>query len=264
MGQTTEVPGTPVTYTIMVSNAGPSNAIGAHVVDALPATLTGVEWSCAADAQSVCETATGTGSIDTTVSLGVGATVTFTLTATIDPAATGTLVNTVSVTAGVGTTDPDPADNTATDIDTLTPTADVSVAKTLLTSPVVAGSPLTYRIVVSNAGPSNDPAVVVVDAPPSSLLAVSWTCTAVVPSQCASATGDGALSTTASVAAGSSVTYLVTGTVDPAATGTVTNTATVTPSVGVTDPVTGNNSATTPPATITRVADVSVTKDRLE
>ena len=205
-------------------------------MDAVPATLTAVEWSCAADAQSVCQTVAGTGSIDTTVALGVGATVTFTLTATIDPAATGTLANTASVAASVGTTDPDPADNSATDTDTLTPTADVSVAKTLLTTPVVAGSPLTYRIVVSNAGPSNDPGVVVVDAPPASLLGVSWTCTALVPSQCASPAGSGALSTTASVVAGSSVTYLVTGTVDPAATGTITNTATITPSSGVTDP----------------------------
>ena len=262
-GVTSATPGGSVTYTITVTNAGPSNAIGAPVTDTLPASLADATWTCAAVLPNSCAATNGSGSISTTVDLVSSGSATFTLTATIDPAATGTLVNTVSVAASVGTTDPDPADNSATDTDTLTPTADVSVAKTLLTSPVVAGSPLTYQVVVSNAGPSNDPAVVVVDAPPSSLLGVSWTCTAVVPSQCASPAGDGALSTTASVAAGSSVTYLVTGTVDPAATGTVTNTATITPSSGVTDPDLGNNSATTPPATITRVADVSVTKDDL-
>ena len=49
-GVTTATPGAAVEYTITVTNAGPSNAIGVRVVDVVPATLTGAEWSCAADA----------------------------------------------------------------------------------------------------------------------------------------------------------------------------------------------------------------------
>ena len=63
--------------------------------------------------------ASGSGSIGAAVDLPVGATATFTLTATIDPSAVGNLTNASSITAPVGVTDPNIADNTATDVDTL-------------------------------------------------------------------------------------------------------------------------------------------------
>ena len=39
------VPGTADTYTIMVSNSGPSTATGAKVADTIPAYLTGTTWT---------------------------------------------------------------------------------------------------------------------------------------------------------------------------------------------------------------------------
>jgi hypothetical protein len=62
-------------------------------------------------------TASGSGDISDTVNLPVGATVTYTLSGTISAAATGNLSNTATVTAPGGMTDPNPANNSATDTD---------------------------------------------------------------------------------------------------------------------------------------------------
>ena len=52
-----------------------------------------------------------------TVNLPVSATVTFTFTVKINPSATGSLVNTATVSPPAGTTDSNPANNAATDVD---------------------------------------------------------------------------------------------------------------------------------------------------
>ena len=46
-GQTTYVPGAPISYTITVTNAGPSTATGFGITDAVPASITGVTVTCA-------------------------------------------------------------------------------------------------------------------------------------------------------------------------------------------------------------------------
>src|SRR5438309_1443471 len=65
------------------------------------------------------------------LSLATGQSVTMMPFGTIDPNATGLLTNTVTVAAPLGVTDTNAVNNTATDIDTLTPpTADLSVTMT--------------------------------------------------------------------------------------------------------------------------------------
>jgi hypothetical protein len=61
------------------------------------------------------------------LSLATGESATITLSGTIDPAATGSLTNTVTVAPPNGVTDNNAANNTATDTDTLTPQADLSL-----------------------------------------------------------------------------------------------------------------------------------------
>ena len=117
-GQTVAVPGQPVTYTIVGANAGPSDTTGATVMDNVPAILVGATWTCAGSGGGTC-TPSGSGSINDTVGLPVGAAVTYTLTGTVDPVATGTLTNTATIAAGSGATDPNPGNNSATDVDTL-------------------------------------------------------------------------------------------------------------------------------------------------
>ena len=86
-----------------------------------------------------------------TVTLAAGESITYTVVATIDAAATGTLVNTASVTVG-GRHQP-LNDNTFTDTDTLTQ-ADLSITKTDGTTTAAPGGiRSTYTITASNAGP---------------------------------------------------------------------------------------------------------------
>ena len=164
-GQTTAVPGLPLTYTITVSNAGPLPVAAASVVDLVPSALLGAAWTCVPSPGSSCASS-GSGNILDTVDLPVGGTVTYTLTGTVDPAATGTLANTVSVAPPPGTGDPDPANNSATDADTLTAQADLSLTKTASPDPVAPGALLIYDLTVTNGGPSTAASVTVVDTLP--------------------------------------------------------------------------------------------------
>jgi hypothetical protein len=74
------------------------------------------------------------------VDLLVGGTATYTLGGTVDPAVTGTLANTATISAPPGTNEPNPANNSATDTDTLTPQADLALTKTASPDPVPPGS----------------------------------------------------------------------------------------------------------------------------
>ncbi len=112
-------PGQPLTYTVVVSNAGPAAVSGATVSDLFPATLLGVTWTCAGAGGGSC-TAAGSGNVADSVSLPVGASVTYTVGATLSGSATGSLTNTATVTAPADRVDPDPSDNSATDSDTVT------------------------------------------------------------------------------------------------------------------------------------------------
>ncbi|MEB3181480.1 MAG: hypothetical protein VKL59_20965 [Nostocaceae cyanobacterium] len=109
------IAGSPVTYTITVTNAGPSNARNARVVDPLPPELSGTTWTCAVTTGTgACATPSGTGSIDSTVNLNSGAVATFTITGGILPTATGNLsVNTATVNRPPDLTDPNPRNNTS-------------------------------------------------------------------------------------------------------------------------------------------------------
>ena len=256
---TTAVPGTSITYTVVVSNpTGPSDAVGASVVDTLPASLTGATWTCTSAGGS-CP-ASGNGSINTTVDLPVGATATFTLTATVSPTATGSISNTATVAPAPGSVDPTPADNSATDIDTLTPQADLQITKTDGAATAVPGSAISYTIVVTNAGPSAVVGADVIDTLPTSLTGATWICTPAGGGSCAASTGGGDIATTVDLPVGATATLVVSATVSPTATGNLVNTASVSAPSGTTDPAPGNNSAVDTDA-LTPRADLSITKD---
>ena len=118
-GLTAVNPGAAVNYTIVVSNAGPNTATGAAVTDSLPASLAVTSWTCTASAGSSC-TVGGSGNNRTgTVTLVAGGSATFTAATTLSASAAGSLVNTATVAAPSGTTDPNAANNSATDTDTV-------------------------------------------------------------------------------------------------------------------------------------------------
>ncbi len=256
-GATTEVPGTAVTYTIVASNAGPSAVTGATVADTLPVAVTGVTWTCVGAAGGSCPVS-GSGNISALVNLPVGGSATFTVTGTVSATATGSLVNTATITAPGGVTDPTPGNNSATDTDTLSPQADLTISKTDGVTSVVPGTSLTYTIVAGNAGPSTAANATVTDTFPASLTGATWTCVASGGASCP-ASGSGNINAAVTLPVGATATFTATGTVSASATGTLANTATITAPGGVTDPTPGNNSATDTD-TLTPQADLAITK----
>ncbi|MEM7049881.1 MAG: beta-propeller fold lactonase family protein [Acidobacteriota bacterium] len=113
-------------------------------------------------------TSSGVGDLVDQVDIAAGGSVVYTISATVDPAATGSLVNTATVAAGSSSAVSDPADphpsgicvgaadnNTCTDTDLLTPEADLEVSKSNRVDGVVPGEETTYEIEVFNRGPSN-------------------------------------------------------------------------------------------------------------
>lgn len=180
-GQASSVPGTQTTYTLRVRNLGPGGATGARVIDTFPGILTGVAWTCAATGAGSCP-ASGTGNINALVTIPANQEVVFTITATITPSATGQLINTASVFSPTIINDPNLTNNLATDTDTLSPRADLSVAISASPSPVDEDSNVTWTITVTNGGESTATTVrVTFTLPPETtfLLAsgMNWSCT---------------------------------------------------------------------------------------
>jgi uncharacterized repeat protein (TIGR01451 family) len=239
-GVTSAAPGGSVTYTITASNAGPSNATGSTVADTFPASLT-CTWTCSGSGGGTCA-ASGSANINGTVNLPNGGSVTYTASCAISASATGTLSNTATVTAPGGVTDPTPGNNSATDSDTLAPSADLSITKTDGVTAATPSGSTTYTIVVSNAGPSNAPGSTVTDSLPAALTC-TWTCAGAGGGTCTAA-GSGNISDTVNLPAGSSVTFTASCTISSGDTGTIVNTAVVATGAGVTDPAPGNNSFT--------------------
>src|SRR4029077_19638710 len=216
---------------------------GATVSDPLPAGVTTATWTVTAGSGggTVSGPLSGTGALATTVNLPVNASVTFTFTVQIDPSATGSLTNTATVTPPAGVTDPNPANNSATDSDSLTPQADLVITKTDGVTSAVPGTSTTYTIVVSNTGPSTAVAQQVTDFFPAAITAVNWTAVASAGSSVAAASGTGNILTTVTLLPGGTATFTAVATIHPAATGALTNTATVAVPPGDTTP--GNNTA---------------------
>jgi uncharacterized repeat protein (TIGR01451 family) len=110
--------------------------------------------------------------------------------------------------------------------------ADLAVTQTATPDPVLVGSPLTYAVTVSNAGPSAATGVTLTDALPAGVTLVSASpgCTGTGPVTCA----------LGSLASGASAT--VTLVVTPLAAGPLTNTTSV--AGAETDPAAANNTVT--------------------
>lgn len=254
---TTAVPGQSVTYTITVTNNGPRPVTGAVVKDLFPSAITSDNFTAVGTGGAAGFTASGTGNINDTVDLPVNATITYTVVAQIASSATGSLVNTATVTAPADPPDPNLANNTATDTDTLTPIADLAITKTDNSDTAVPGSQVTYTITVTNNGPSDVTGATVSDTIPSAF--ASYTVSGTNGFNSSGSGGSAFSDTHANLASGASITYTITGTLSQTVTGNLTNTATVAAPSGTTDPTSGNNSATDSD-TLVPLVDLAVTK----
>lgn len=224
-GAASSVPGEMVTYTIVASNSGPNDVMGATVTDTFPAALT-CTWTCIASGGSSC-TAAGSGDINDAVNLLDGGTATYTAVCSIDPSATGMLSNTATVSSALS--DPNGADNSAVDANTLSPQADVSIAASVTPIPQVPNGPFTITVTVDNAGPSDAQSVVVSSVEPIGFTFDSTTGCAEDPAGVVSCT-------LGTVPAGGSVSFDIQGTAPPGATASGTGTFDVSTTTPDSDP----------------------------
>ena len=169
-GVTSVVAGTSTTYTIVVHNNGPSNVTGASVTDPLPATITSDTFTATQSGGASGFTASGIGNINDTVNMPTGSTITYTVVANIDSSATGTLTNTATVAAPPSVTDPNPANNSATDSDTLAPQVALVVKKTDGSTSYTPGGTATYTVTITDNGPSDAANVTITDTFPVGLM----------------------------------------------------------------------------------------------
>ena len=255
-GSTTEVPGTTVAYTITASNAGPDAVSRATVNDTFAAPLTACSWTCSASSGGSCQ-ASGIGNIaDGAVSLPVGATATYHATCTLPTSATGSISNTATITDPAGVTDANPANNTDTDTDTLTPQVELSVTINDGATSQTAGLGATYSMLVQNGGPSDGPNTIVTDTFPSTLTC-TWTCSGTSGGSCP-ASGSGNIGAGVNLPKGARVNFIATCSIASSATGTLSNSVSAAPANGVTDTNTANNSATDSDSLVVK-PDVSLT-----
>jgi uncharacterized repeat protein (TIGR01451 family) len=236
----TAAPGAPITYTITVTNLGTRNAVGAVVADALATNsdFASDTYTATATAGATGFTASGSGSIHDTVNLAAGSSITYTVTAGVKSTATGVLSNTATIAAGstqglgVGSV------GSAGDNDNLVLPVLLTITKTdndggssatAATGSTVPGAPITYTVTVTNTGTSNALGAVVADALAANadLASDTYTATGTAGATGFTASGSGSINDTVNLAAGSSITYVVTADTKSSATGTLANVATV-------------------------------------
>ncbi|MDO5728377.1 MAG: DUF11 domain-containing protein [Actinomycetaceae bacterium] len=237
------VAGDQVTWTLDVTNAGPSLASAVEVTDSIPAGLT-------IDSASFDGTDCTVTGQDITCPVGdmlVG-TRTITVLTTVDASYTGEPIeNTATVSSTTSDSNGDNNSDSATV--KVTPAADIAVEKSLASDGVVPGETVSYTVTATNNGPSDAAGVVVTDALPAGLSDVSasgtgpagdLTCSVADPADPAASSGDVSC-TVGALAVGQAATITVSGTLDSAFTGSLTNAASA--SSDTPDPSEGNNTS---------------------
>ncbi len=243
--------GETLTYTIDVSNFGPSLAENVTLSDVIPLEITGAEFST--DGGVTFNPWPGSFNIGTLLN---GETRTILIRGTVAPVAPGFITNTADVTST--TPDPNPSNNTSTsviEVNESTQVADVGVFKSVEMNPVTPGEMVLYPIRVSNLGPADAQNVTLTDAIPPEITGAEFSTDGGVTFNPWPGSFD-----IGTLTAGETRNILIRGTVSPSATEIISNTAEV--SSTTEDPNPSNNTSTVD-VMVVPSADVSVTKQQL-
>ncbi len=244
-----------LTYTLTVSNAGPSAIAPAStfsIIESLPAGLTGCSFTPSVGTFStgtIAPGATGTGTWSG-ATIPSGGSVTLTIACSVDNAAAATITNTATVIPPTGTADPDCSGSPVTCAGGNTASAGTTVnrpqltlTKTATPNPFVIGQPASYTLTLTNTGTAattasstitdNIPAGLTIGTPPAGCGVAGQTVTCTV---------------SAGLAAGGNAIFVIPVTPTAAAATPAVNTATVTGGGDPTCPAAArcNPSVTTP------------------
>ncbi|WP_190279016.1 Cys-Gln thioester bond-forming surface protein [Dokdonella koreensis] len=222
-------PGEQLTYRIVLTNTGGSDATSYGVTDPL-------------DANTVFVSADNGGTFAAGVVSWSGLTVpangTLALTVVVrvvDPVPPGvTQIDNVAYETGTPPPDceatPRPANCTSIEVPPPTGTPQLLITKTAGSATLRPGGTVVYTITVSNVGNADAIGAVVNDPIPAGIDTFAWTCAASGGVACPNASGSGAIAeTVATFPVGATLVYTVTATVSANPPATVVNTATVTP-----------------------------------
>jgi len=149
-------PGGPLTYTLTVTNQGPSDAENVIVIDTLPAGVCDLDFvppNCSSD-PLMCDLGTLPAGDSGQIQINVAVCLT----------TTGVLTNTAVVTSA--TRDGNPANNEVKELTVVSERADLCIQKAGDLEKVLPGDELIYTLRVSNYGPSDAKNVVVSDTLP--------------------------------------------------------------------------------------------------
>lgn len=242
------------TYTIRVTNNGPSTVAGAVLKDTIGTGVSATSVACTGTSGNTCgaelnlSNLTGVGGIILPTLIN-GAIYEFSLDANVT-ALSGSVANTINITPPAGTIDPDSSNDSATDTDTINPVSNLVVTKTDGKDSIIANGSIstTYTIKVTNNGPSAVIGVVLKDTLGSGLTATGVACTGTSSNTCgvelnlSNLTGSSGI-TLPALALNAFYEFTLSANIT-ATSGDVTNSATVTLPSGTSDPTPTDNTAT--------------------
>ncbi len=149
--------GTMIYYFLNVQNLGPNNSLQATITDITPPGILNPEYSL--NFGNSWFSWAGTRYLNEFLYPGANYVL---IRGFVDPAATGTLLNTATIYSAV-TPDSDLSNNLSTVVTTILTSADLEINKITLSAPVTIGGQIIYQISVTNYGPSNANNVTITD-----------------------------------------------------------------------------------------------------